>query len=64
MTEPQPELDPMSPGERICASCWYWHHNSPDPAWCDAAMGYTDPAFSCQDWRDMRERRGLEGDQP
>lgn len=56
MKPPAAELEPLPPGERICASCHYWHHRGQQKAWCDAAMGQTDPAFSCQDWRDLRER--------
>ena len=46
----------MNPGNQSCASCHYWHHAGANAAWCDAAQGYTDPVFHCQDWRDLRDR--------
>lgn len=46
-------MDPLAPGHRSCASCFYWEI---DTEYCHAAMGYTDPTFECQDWRDLRDR--------
>jgi hypothetical protein len=49
-------MDPINPGHQICASCHYWTPGGDNPEWCHAAMGYTDPAFTCQDWQDLRGR--------
>ena len=49
-------MDPIPPAHRVCASCFYWTPGGDNPEWCHANMGYTGPAFSCEDYRDCRDR--------
>ena len=46
----------LNPGHYCCVSCWYWSKDSGNPAWCPVVFGMTDIAFSCEDWRDLRDR--------
>jgi len=52
------------PDEQICANCKFWNAGGDQPEWCHNCMGFTDPAFTCEDWLDMRLRFDPETGEP